>query len=104
MGSMYNQKFRWLRMLAIIIIGILLFGVNSFNTQAQDNEKELFLVAQKAFEDGFYDVAMRYINQLLEEYPKTEKHIQANLLLGQCYFFKSQYLKAYDIFQNILDG
>ena len=71
--------------------------------RAQDsNEGELFLVAQKAFEDGFYDVAMRYVNQLFEEYPQTEKHIQAKLLLGQCYFFKSQYLKAYDTFQDLL--
>ena len=68
----------------------------------QNQEKELFLVAQKAFEDGFYDVAMRYIDQLLKDYPQTEKRIQANLLLGQCYFFKNQYLKAYEIFQKLL--
>ncbi|MBN1869610.1 MAG: tetratricopeptide repeat protein [Candidatus Omnitrophica bacterium] len=69
---------------------------------AQDKENELFLVSQKAFEDGFYDVAMRYINQLLEQYPQTKKHVQAKLLLGQCFFFKSQYLKAYDTFQDLL--
>ncbi|VAX35448.1 hypothetical protein MNBD_UNCLBAC01-1960 [hydrothermal vent metagenome] len=69
---------------------------------AQEGSQELFLVAQKAFEDGFYDVAMRYIDQLLQEYPQTDRRIEANLLLGQCYFFKSQYLKAYDIFQKLL--
>ena len=66
------------------------------------DEKELFLVAQKAFEDGFYDVAIRYINQYLEKFPQTEKRMEANLLLGQCYFFKNQYLKAFDIFQDLL--
>src|SRR3990167_8386539 len=65
-------------------------------------EKELFLVAQKAFDDGFYDVAIRYIEQFLQEYPQTDKRIQASLLLGQCYFFKTQYLKAYEIFQSLL--
>lgn len=70
--------------------------------QTQNDEKELFLVAQKAFEDGFYDVAIRYIDQFLEKYPQTEKRIEANLLLGQCYFFKNQYLKAFDIFQGLL--
>jgi len=70
--------------------------------QAQNDEHEIFLVAQKAFEDGFYDVAIRYINQLLQEFPQTEKRVQAQLLLGQCFFFKSQYLKAYDIFQKLL--
>ena len=73
-----------------------------FSYSDNDKEQELFLVAEKAFEDGFYDVAIRYINQLLQEYPQTQKHVQANLLLGQCYFFKSQYLQAYDIFNNLL--
>jgi len=81
---------------------LLFFGAGACHAQSQDGENELFLVAQKAFEDGFYDVAMRYINQLFEQHPQTKKHIQAKLLLGQCYFFKSQYLKAYDTFQDLL--
>lgn len=71
-------------------------------TRAEEDDKELFLVAQKAFEDGFYDVSMRYLNQLLSDYPQSDKKPQAKLLLGQCYFFQSQYLKAYDTFQEIL--
>ncbi len=69
---------------------------------AVQEAKELFFVAQKAFEDGFYDVAIRYINQLLAQYPDTENSIQAKLLLGQCYFFKNEYLKAYDTFHDLL--
>ncbi len=69
---------------------------------AQGDEQELFLVAQKAFDDGFYDVATRYITQFLEQFPQSEKKIEINLLLGQCYFFKGQYLKAYEIFQSLL--
>ena len=71
--------------------------------RAQNSEQELFVVAQKAFEDGFYDIAARYIDQLLKEYPQTEKRVPARLLLGQCYFFKSQYLKAYETFHPLLD-
>ncbi len=77
------------------------FANNTGNKQLT-KESELFFIAQKAFDDGFYDVAIRYINQLLREYPHPEKYIQANLLLGQCYFFKNQYLKAFEIFQSIL--
>lgn len=69
---------------------------------AENQEDELFLVAQKAFEDGFYDVAIRYIEQFLQKFPNTDKRIQTQLLLGQCYFFQSQYLKAFDIFQSLL--
>ncbi|MCC6758326.1 MAG: tetratricopeptide repeat protein, partial [Candidatus Omnitrophica bacterium] len=61
----------------------------------------LFLVAQKAFDDGFYDVAMRYVEQFQQKYPSSSKGVQAKLLLGQCYFFKNQYLKAFEIFQAL---
>jgi len=71
-------------------------------TACYADENELFFVAQKAFEDGFHDVAIRYITQLLEQYPTTTKNIKAQLLLGQCYFFKKQYLKAHEIFQSLL--
>ena len=79
-----------------------LFTFSSNESYASNSEDELFLVTQKAFEDGFYDVAIRYIQQLLQDYPHTDKHVQAELLLGQCYFFKNQYLKSYEIFQRLL--
>lgn len=68
---------------------------------ADQTEDELFLVAQKAYEDGFYDVATRYIEQFQQKYPASPKSVQAKLLLGQCYFFKNQYLKAFEIFQSL---
>ena len=86
----------------LILVCFFSFHCFSFNATAQTSEKELFLVAQKAFDDGFYDVAIRYIEEYLEKYPQTQKRIEANLLLGQCYFFKTQYLKAFDIFQDLL--
>ncbi len=73
------------------------------NGYPQNSEGELFLVTQKAFNDGFYDVAIRYATQLLEQFPQTQKRIQTKLLLGQCYFFKNQYLKAYEHFNDLLN-
>ncbi len=96
-------KRKWLPFLAAgIVAAAFSLAVDTRYALAQNSEKELFLVAQKAFEDGFYDVAIRYILQLQEQYPQTEKRVESNLLLGQCYFFKSQYLKAYDIFHELL--
>lgn len=85
-----------------VLIGLFLALLVPSMAMSQDSDKELFLVAQKAFEDGFYDVAMRYIQQLEEQYPQTEKRVEAKLLLGQCYFFKSLYLKAYETFSALL--
>jgi len=72
------------------------------SAQEQSQEEELFFVAQKAFDDGFYDVAMRYIAQFLQKFPSTQHYAEARLLLGQCYFFKNQYLKAFEIFESLL--
>jgi tetratricopeptide (TPR) repeat protein len=88
--------------IATVLVAGATLKVCPVAAQQKDEATELFLVAQKAFEDGFYDVAIRYINQLLTNYPDTKKRIQAKLLLGQCYFFKSQYLQAYDQFQSLL--
>lgn len=72
--------------------------------QSADKEEELFFVAQKAFEDGFYDVALRYLDKFIKDFPQTQKRPQVNLLMGQCYFFDSQYLKAFDVFQSALNS
>ncbi len=87
----------------VFLTSVLAAGgfVLSPSIQADQLEDELFLVAQKAFEDGFYDVAMRYIEQFQQKYPTSQKTVQTKLLLGQCYFFKNQYLKAFEIFQSL---
>ncbi|HOW36239.1 MAG TPA: tetratricopeptide repeat protein [Candidatus Omnitrophota bacterium] len=94
------KKFSFL----ILIIALSSLSVVTQQTGrsfAENDEADLFLVAQKAFDDGFYDVATRYIDQFLEKYPQTAKRADAKLLLGQCYFLKTQYLKAFDIFQEL---
>ena len=94
--------------------GPALTGLPSFNNPAlaQDTaerdskreENELFLIAQKAFDDAFYDVAVGYLTQFIEKYPQSEKYTKAKLLLGQCFYFKAQYLKAFDVFQALLSS
>ncbi len=83
-------------------------GISLNLSQAADNaldrEDELFSVAQKAFEDGYYDVALRYLEQFFKDFPETNKRPQVNLLIGQCYFFSNQYLKAFDAFQALLNS
>lgn len=94
---------RFYKILFLIVLSVSFFitAPNSSLYAQQNNEQELFLVAEKAFEDGFYDVAIRYIDQLMQQFPQTDKRVQAHILLGQCYFFKNQYLKAYEIFQSL---
>lgn len=93
--------------LAVAFLGVSFHGRFVAPVQAADagqEEEELFLIAQKAFDDGFYDVAIRYITQFQQTFPQSGRRVQAQLLLGQCYFFKNQYLKAFDIFQGLLSA
>ena len=99
---MFKRFYSNPHILGAFFAGVLFWAAMAAPGFAQPNEKELFLVAQKAFEDGFYDVAMRYIQQLQEQFPQTDRRVETNLLLGQCYFFKGQYLKAYNIFNDLL--
>ena len=99
---MFKRFYSHPRILGAFSAGVLFLAAMAAPGVAQPGEKELFLVAQKAFEDGFYDVAMRYIQQIQEQFPQTDRRVESNLLLGQCYFFKGQYLKAYNIFHDLI--
>ena len=70
---------------------------------AQSQREELYSTALRAFDDGFYDVAIRYLEQLIQDFPSHPKLSQAKFLLGQCYFFKNRYSDALNIF-NALEG
>ena len=85
------------------ILGIITTPFSAAMAEQKSQEEELFFVAQKAFDDGFYDVAIRYIEQFLRKFPSTKHYAKARLLYGQCYFFKNQYLKSFEIFQSLLN-
>ncbi len=92
------------RLFRIAAITLLAVAFLSGFSKADDQEDELFFVAQKAFEDGFYDVALRYLDKFFKDFPQTSRRPQVSLLIGQCYFFENQYLKAFDVFQSLLNS
>lgn len=87
----------------ILVNVCLLFFSFSSLVEAATDEKELFVVAQRAFEDGFYDVSLRYVAQLFQEYPNPERYVETKLLEGQCYFFKKEYLRAFNVFKELVN-
>lgn len=103
MNNGFNRYSKYLPSL-IIALSLVMGGPASAADQAEESSstQELFWVAQRAFDDGFYDVAIRYIEQFLKLNPDVEKLVQAKLLLGQCHFFKNQYLQAYSVFKELL--
>ena len=91
-------------MILLLVMISFCFSVGSLAaSQNQDKEEELFFVAQKAFEDGFYDVALNYLERFLKDYPQTKQRPKASLLIGECYLYQDQYLKALKQFQSLQD-
>ena len=68
---------------------------------AQSTEAELLSAARQAFNDGFSDVATRYLEDLIDKYPQSPDLSTAKLLLGQCDFLGGKYDKALDLFEGL---
>src|SRR5208283_1138014 len=68
---------------------------------AQSTEIDLLSAAQQAFNDGFSDVATRYLEDFLDKYPQSPNLPTAKLLLGQCDFLQGRYAKALGLFEGL---
>ena len=89
---------------ACLILAGLLLGDRFVYAQEPSKEEELLATAQRAFEDGFHDVAIRYLEEFVPQFSQSQKIDQARLLLGQCYYFKNEFTKALDQFKSVSDG
>ncbi|MBI3314773.1 MAG: tetratricopeptide repeat protein, partial [Candidatus Omnitrophica bacterium] len=68
---------------------------------AQTEDQELFATAQRAYDDGFHDVAIRYLEQYLDKFPQGGKIDQTKFLLGQNYYFKNRFAQALELFKSL---
>lgn len=92
--------------LKLLIFGFTLLVLHfTFTCYAQDTDKEdeMFFVAQKAFNDGFYDVSLGLFERFLKDYPGSSQSSQTNLLIGQCYFHQNKFLDALAKFESLLN-
>ena len=67
----------------------------------QSTETDLLFADQQAFNDGFSDVATKYLEDFLNKYPQSPNLSTAKLLLGQCDFLHGDYAKALDLFEDL---
>ncbi len=85
----------------IPLVASAVFLLSPISLRAQGDEDELYTTAQRAFNDGFHDVAVKYLEEFLPKYPQSSRIAQAKLLLGQCYYLKNNFTKALDFFKEI---
>ncbi len=71
-------------------------------TSASLKEEETLFIAKKAFEDGFYEVALGLLERFLNNYPDSFSATEANLLIGECYFHQNKFTDALAKFEELL--
>ncbi len=92
------------KLIFALLIGYFLFNLSSVNLSLAENQQdELYATALRAFDDGFYDVSIRYLEQMQQDYPSNPKLSQVKFLLAQSYFFKNRFSEALSLF-NGLEG
>jgi tetratricopeptide (TPR) repeat protein len=87
----------------LVLCCFLAFSSISHPVHSQSQQEELYMAATRAFDDGFYDVAIRYLEQFLAESAQNPKISKAKFLLAQCYFFKNKYPEALNLFSSLTD-
>ncbi|MCX5703289.1 MAG: tetratricopeptide repeat protein, partial [Candidatus Omnitrophica bacterium] len=84
------------------IVFLFLTIIPGFQLYAQESkEEEALFIAEKASEDGFYDVALGLFERFLKNYPASAKIPKVNLLIGQCYFHQNKFLDALSKFEEL---
>ncbi|MDD5281569.1 MAG: tetratricopeptide repeat protein [Candidatus Omnitrophica bacterium] len=81
---------------------LVLFLVSSGLTQESPKEAELLFMAKKAYEDGFYEVALGMLERFQKDFPGSVKASEARLMVGQSYFHQGRYLEALNTLESLL--
>ena len=86
----------------LIILTTCSLLLTTFGFTQDSKEEESLFISEKAFEDGFYDVALGLFERFLKNYPDSKKIAQVNLLIGQSYFHQNKFLEALAKFEELL--
>ncbi|MCM8763244.1 MAG: tetratricopeptide repeat protein [Candidatus Omnitrophica bacterium] len=87
----------------LLVIFILFLLSNFVNAEGLTKEEEALLLAQKAFNDGFYDTSLNILENFLINYPNSPKISQVNLYIGQCYLYQNRISDALNKFEGLLN-
>lgn len=87
--------------LLFFIFSLLLFPSVTLAKKDLEDEIQDFTVAERAFQDKFYDFARQELERFLEYYPRSVKFGQAKLLLGRTYLELGKPQRALEQFSEI---
>lgn len=92
-----------MRKIIIYVFILVLFLLSSGFAYESPKGAELFFMAKKAYEDGFYEVSLGMLERFQKDFSGSAQAKEARLLSGQCYFQQGRYLEALNIFEGLLN-
>ncbi len=87
---------RIMALLLLCAIGLVV-GVPSDATAVPEADR-LWLVGERAFQDGLYQLAVRMLGRFVDRYPTDPRVPDATLLLGKARFSLKAYVGALEAF------
>jgi Uncharacterized protein conserved in bacteria len=88
----------------ILLIMICVITGSAGRLFAQDDEYKALFLARQVFEDGFYESALRQLEQFLKDYPYSKRVFDVQFLMGQCYLNEGNLYKASSVFESLLNA
>jgi len=87
--------------LKVFVVNLLLLILVSSLCYAGDAQQERFDIAVKAFSDGFYDASRLLFKRFIEEFPKSEREVEAKLYIAKCYYYNEKYPESIEVLDEI---
>jgi TolA-binding protein len=87
---------------AVLLAGLVAVVVPARPALALDEPDRLFLVGEKAFDDGLYPLSRRMLERLVEKFPSDPRVGDATLLLGKARLSQGAAEGALDAFKKAL--
>lgn len=89
--------------IAILILTFCFTGHCFSQVTLSEKQEESLFVAKKAYEDGFYEVAIGLFEKFLKNYPDSPKASEAQLYIGQSFFQQNKFAEALAKFESLLN-
>jgi TolA-binding protein len=93
---------RRFRVIVILFISFFYYLFLPMKVLSSDKEEELFFMASKAFEDGYYEASLGLFNRFKREFPVSSKLAEVDFLIGEVFFYQNKLNEALAIFERLL--
>ncbi|MFC1632485.1 tetratricopeptide repeat protein, partial [Candidatus Omnitrophota bacterium] len=88
----------WIGLLAALLLAM---PTSALFAQTEQQTSEDLYLANKAFADGFFEIALKHFQQYLQENPQAENKNEVNILIGRCQMNLEQFSESLQIFAEL---